>query len=365
MTPALWITSIALGAVALATASWWGVRKLGRKHHRSAVGEPALPGPSGAQKVAVILNPVKAQADHAKSSIKAAVADAGWPEPLFLETTVADPGYAQARKALQWGADVVVVGGGDGTVRVVADILKHTPTVMGLVPLGTGNLLARNLDLDINNIEANVQTALFGFQRRVDTATMELDNSVSGAHSVHTFLVIAGIGLDAEVVGDTNDGLKKSVGWLAYSEAGVRHLPGRRKKVAIALDEAPARQRKVRSVLFANCGLLPGGIDFIPGALIDDGILDVVVLSPRSALGWIAMTGKVLFKHNRKLPVIDFYRAEKIVLRTAVPEETQIDGDPSGKATKVTIAVEERALTVRVSPDHSAQDHGRLRATPS
>lgn len=365
MTPALWIALIALGAVGLFILSWWGVRKLSRKHHRSAVGEPAQAGPSGAQQVAVILNPVKAQAALAKSSIRAAVADAGWPEPLFLETTIADPGYSQARRAIDWGADVVLVGGGDGTVRVVAEVLKHTPVAMGLVPLGTGNLLARNLDLDINNVEANVRTALFGFQRRVDTATMELENSVSGAHSMHTFLVIAGIGMDAEVVGDTNDGLKKSVGWLAYSEAGVRHLPGRRKKVVIALDDAPAQQRQVRSVLFANCGLLPGGIDFIPGALIDDGVLDVVVLSPRSALGWIAMTGKVLFKHNRKLPVIDFYRSEKVVLRTAVPEETQLDGDPSGKATKVTVVVEKRALMVRVNPDHAASEHGRYTAQAS
>lgn len=359
MTPTLWIVLIAICAVVLLTVSWWGVRKLGQRHNRSAVGEPAQSVPPGVQKVAVILNPVKAQAAQAESSIRTAIASAGWPEPLFLETTVADPGYSQAREALQWGADVVLVGGGDGTVRVVAEILKHTQTALGLVPLGTGNLLARNLDLDINNIEANVNTALFGFQRRIDTATMEIENSVSGAHSLHTFLVIAGIGLDAEVVGDTNDGLKKSVGWLAYSEAGVRHLPGRRKKIMIALDGAPAQQRNVRSVLFANCGLLPGGIDFIPEALIDDGILDVVVMSPRSALGWMAMMGKVVFKHNRKLPVIDFYRSQNIVLRTAVPEETQLDGDPSGQATKVTVAVEERALFVRVNPDHSANEHGR------
>lgn len=348
MTPTLWIAIIAIAAIAIFIVSWWGVRKLQQKHTRSAVGEAAQIVPAGKQKVAVILNPVKAQAAQAQASIRKAVASANWPEPLFLETTVADPGYSQARKALSWGADVVLVGGGDGTVRVVAEVLKHTDTAMGLVPLGTGNLLARNLELSINDLESNVQTALFGLQRRIDTATMELENSVSGAHSVHTFLVIGGVGLDAEVVGDTNDDLKKSVGWLAYSEAGVRHLPGRRKKIAIAMDGAPAQQRKVRSVLFANCGLLPGGIDFIPGALIDDGILDVVVMSPRSALGWMAMMGKVVFKHNRKLPVIDFYRSQNVVLRTAVPEETQLDGDPSGKATKVTVAVEPQALLIRV-----------------
>ena len=60
----------------------------------------------------------------------------------------------------------------------------------------------------------------------------------------------------------------------------MRHLPGRRRKVSITLDDGPEQARNIRSVLFANCGLVPGGIDFIPQAMIDDGMLDVVVMSP-------------------------------------------------------------------------------------
>lgn len=330
------------------TASWWGVRKLQQKHTRSAVGEIPHKGQTGQQRVAVILNPVKSGAAAARLFLQRSATLAGWEDPLFLETTADDPGYAQAREALEYGADVVVVGGGDGTVRVVAEVLAHTQKPMGVIPLGTGNLLARNLDLDVNDIHGNVQTALFGHQRHIDTATMLIENSVSGTSSRHTFLVIAGVGMDAEVVGDTNAGLKNSVGWLAYSEAGFRHLPGRRKKISISLDGQSAQQRKVRSVLFANCGLLPGGIDFIPNALIDDGVLDVVVVSPRSAIGWIAMSLKILFKHKGKLPVIDYYRSRSVTIRTAVPEETQLDGDPSGKATKVTVAVEPASLLMRV-----------------
>lgn len=339
---------IVCASIIFLTASWWGVRKLRQMHTRSAVGDTPHRAPDGQQKIAVILNPIKSGANDARTYILRSAALAGLHEPLFMETTAAEPGYAQARRALEYGADVVLVGGGDGTVRVVAEILRHTGVPMGVIPLGTGNLLARNLQMDINDIHGNVQTALFGQQRHIDTATMALENSVTGASSIHTFLVIAGIGMDAEVVGDTNASLKKSLGWLAYSEAGVRHLPGRRKKISIGLGDAEAQQRKVRSVLFANCGLLPGGIDFIPGALIDDGLLDVVVVSPRSALGWIAVGFKVLLRHNGRLPVIDFYRTPSVTIRTAVPEETQLDGDPSGKATKVTVAVEPKALLVRV-----------------
>ncbi|WP_337589550.1 diacylglycerol/lipid kinase family protein [Arthrobacter sp. ERGS1:01] len=304
---------------------------------------------AAAQRVAFIYNPTKNGAEAAKTLLLRSTSVAGWPEPIFLETTAADPGYAMARAALDAKVDVVIVGGGDGTVRAVSQTLRRTEVPLAIIPLGTGNLLARNLDLDVNDIAANVQVALFGHQRHIDAGLMELENEVTGAVSVQSFMVIAGLGMDAEVMNDTNSKLKEHVGWLAYSEAGLRHMAGRRKKVSIALDDQPAQQRKVRSVLFANCGLLPGGIDFVPSAMIDDGVLDVVVVSPRSALGWMAMAGKVVFQHKNHLPVIDFYRSQNLVIRTVLPVETQVDGDPCGTATVVRVSVEPKAVLVRVA----------------
>jgi diacylglycerol kinase (ATP) len=339
---------LSAAALAFAVSSWWGVRKLKALHVRSAVNEVAHEAGLTHQRVAVILNPVKARAPEAKAAIQRACLTAGWADPLFLETTAEDPGYSQAKAALDFKADVVLVGGGDGTVRVVAESLAHTDIAMGIIPLGTGNLLARNVDLDVNDLRTNIQTALFGQQRYIDTARMGIENSRIGHSSEHLFLVIAGIGMDAEILADTNDGLKKAVGWLAYTEAGMRHLPGRRRKVSVSLDESPEQVRNIRTVLFANCGLVPGGIDFIPEAMIDDGMLDVVVMSPRSAFGWLAMYGKILLKHRGNLPIMTMYRAGKIVIKCPEPMQTQIDGDPSGLATKVTVQVAPRSLLIRV-----------------
>jgi len=336
------------GVLAFAVSSWWGVRRLKAKHTRSAVWEETHSPEQGRQKVAVVMNPIKAKAEEARLLIEQACLDAGWERPRFFETTVEDPGFSQARAAVDHGADVVLACGGDGTVRVVSEVLAGTDTAMGLIPLGTGNLLARNIDLEVSDLHGNVQTALFGQQRFIDTARMKVENSRTGHCAEHTFLVIAGMGMDAEVVGDTNDGLKKAVGWLAYTEAGVRHLPGRRKKVSIALDDEPEQTRKIRSVLFANCGLIPGGIDFIPQAMIDDAMLDVVVMSPRSAIGWLAMYTKIVLKHKRNLPVMSYYRSGKVTIRSAEPMATQVDGDPSGQATKVTVQVSPGSLLVRV-----------------
>ncbi|WP_320537234.1 diacylglycerol/lipid kinase family protein [Pseudarthrobacter sp. IC2-21] len=339
---------LSAAALAFAVSSWWGVRKLKALHIRSAVNEAAHEAGLTHQRVAVILNPVKSRAAEAKEAIQRACLTAGWEDPLFLETTAEDPGYSQAKAALEFKADVVLVGGGDGTVRVVAESLAHTNVAMGIIPLGTGNLLARNVDLDVNDLRANINAALFGQQRYIDTARMTIENSRTGHSSEHLFLVIAGIGMDAEILADTNDGLKKAVGWLAYTEAGMRHLPGRRRKVSVSLDESPEQARNIRSVLFANCGLVPGGIDFIPEAMIDDGMLDVVVMSPRSAFGWLAMYGKIVFKHRGNLPMMTMYRAGKIVIKCPEPLPTQVDGDPSGLATKVTVQVAPRSLLIRV-----------------
>ncbi|MDR6687948.1 diacylglycerol kinase family enzyme [Arthrobacter sp. 1088] len=344
-----WILYVILaGGVAFAVSSWWGVRRLRARHIRSAVREDTHKPEPGHQKVAVILNPVKNKSLEARQAIIDACDLAGWDSPKFFETTVDDPGYGQSRQALEYGADVVLACGGDGTVRVVAESLAHKGVAMGLIPLGTGNLLARNVELDVTDIADCIQIALFGHQRFIDTATMAIDNGITGESSAHTFLVIAGMGLDAEVVGDTKEDLKKTVGWLAYTEAGVRHLPGRRKRVTITMDDQPEQARKIRSVLFANCGLIPGGIDFIPEAMIDDGMLDIVVMSPRSAFGWIAMYAKILFKHKRNLPVMNFYRSGKVTIRSQEPMATQLDGDPAGEATEVTVQVQPGSLLVRV-----------------
>jgi len=346
-----WIAAGAITAAgAFAVTSWWGVRRLREQHSRSAVAEPAQTPRPGPQQVAVILNPTKARAAEAEMLIEAACRGAGWPKPLVFETLEDDPGHSMTRDALEAGADVVIPCGGDGTVRVVAEALAGTDVALGLVPLGTGNLLARNLDLDITNLSHCVHAALFGKQRRIDTATMALENRVTGAKSQHTFLVIAGMGMDAEILSDTSEDLKRAVGWIAYTEAGIRHMPGRRRKrVEISLNDSEFQTRRIRSILFANCGKLPGGVDFIPDAYIDDGVLDVVVMSPRTLIGWLAMYLKVTFQHNRPVPAMSFYGAQKVRIRSAEPVETQADGDPTGPATDIQVEVHPLSLLARVA----------------
>jgi diacylglycerol kinase (ATP) len=352
--PAEWILALTVAAAAAAfVAIWLGIRRTFRRRTEAGPADPPAPVLPD-QRVVFILNPVKNGAAEARIQVEAACAAAGWSRPLVLETTPDDPGHGQAKRALEERPDVVIAGGGDGTIRVVASELCGTQVPMGVLPLGTGNLLARNLGLEPSALQANINVALHGVIRKIDTADITLENEATGARREDSFLVIAGIGVDADVLADTRDDLKRRFGWMAYSEAGVRHLAGQRKRVMVSIDGRPAQLRKVRSILLANCGRLPAGIDFIPTAEIDDGEIDIVVLSPRSVVGWLWIAGKTLVRHTAPIPVIEYHRGRTVRITAHDPMGTQLDGDPSGPFTSLTVEVKPRSLAVRTESIPSA-----------
>ncbi|WP_434995548.1 diacylglycerol/lipid kinase family protein [Arthrobacter sp. Ld5] len=342
-------TAAASAAVA-SLQSFWSVRRLHQTRTPTASVHEPVPAAGGPQRVALVLNPTKLQAAATRALVEQACSDAGWIPPLILETTLEDPGTGQAGQALAAGADLVLAAGGDGTVRAVAEALARRPAALGLVPLGTGNLLVRNLGLPYNDVAGCLNIALHGFERRIDMARITLRNEQTTTASDHPFLVMGGIGFDASVMASTKDDLKEKYGWLAYSEASVRHLPGRRRRISISLDGRPPQTRKVRSLLVANCGKLPAGVDFVPAARIDDGYLDVVVLSPRSLIGWTFMAAKIILRHRGPTPVISYYRAREVSVWSGEPIATQLDGDASGTVTSMTARADPGALVVRVPP---------------
>ena len=164
----------------------------------------------------MIYNPVKSGVDEIRAYVETQARRDGFGDVLVLETEEDDPSVQMARDAVAAGVRRILVAGGDGTVRTVAEELANTSVALGIIPLGTGNLLARNLSLPINDPEECVRIALHGHQRVIDTVDVRLVHE-DGERTRHTFTVMGGAGYDADIMGDTRDDLKDMDGWLAYS----------------------------------------------------------------------------------------------------------------------------------------------------
>jgi len=301
------------------------------------------------RKVAFVVNPVKIDDERRRREWSAeACSQVGLSEPLWLPTTRQDPGSGQTRRALEQRVGAVLAFGGDGTVRSVAAQLAATGVPLGILPAGTGNLFARNLGVSVSDLDDALQVALSGTERPVDIGRAEID--VSGRDPrprQESFLVMAGLGFDAEVMAEVEPRLKQKVGWWAYVVAGMRLLRGRRTKVSIRRDDGPLLIRKVRSVVIGNCGELTGGIQLMPEARLDDGWLDVVVVSPRGVAGWATVIAAVLTRSRRHHTIVDHFRCRKVEIRAEKPLHVQLDGDPVGTAKVLRVHVDPRALTVR------------------
>ncbi|WP_169164301.1 diacylglycerol/lipid kinase family protein [Cellulomonas taurus] len=323
--------------------------------------------------VAFVANPSKTGVPDLRPQLRRMCAEQYLPEPLWLETTPEDPGIGQAKQAIEQGADLVVALGGDGTVRAVAEALAHTGVPMGLVPVGTGNLLARNLDIPIGDPQAAFQLALDGMDRTIDVGWLRVlkfesnvDDDIAEASDDlpddtdiprdHIFLVIAGVGFDAAMVADADDQLKAKVGWIAYFVAGIKHLHGSRLRTTVRLDDADTEPTRVRSLLIGNCGRLPGGITLLPDAELDDGWLDIAAIDTRGGVaGWAQLFGEVVLQGvgvRPQLPAkigrIDHARAREVHVSIAGGEHVQVDGDVIGEVTELSARVDPGALVVRV-----------------
>ncbi|MFF1411496.1 diacylglycerol kinase family protein [Streptomyces sp. NPDC058289] len=252
---------------------------------------------------------------------------------------------------------LVVVCGGDGTLRACAEILAGTRIPLAVVPCGTGNLLARNLGLPMDPTAALAE-ALSGESFGIDVGRVRGD----GLEPMR-FTVMAGAGFDAAMVRDASTRLKSRMGWAAYLLSALRHLRDPGVRLTVRVDGGRRLRRRARMVVIGNVGTLQGGLPLLPAARPDSGRLEVVLFDPRGPAGWLTAAGHLTARLLRRRPsaapgpavpdghseaggALEYFSATRIDVRCAVPQPRELDGDAVSDGVRLTAEIEPGALRV-------------------
>ena len=326
--------------------------------------EPAV----HSKRAALIYNPIKVNAATLRASVEWFSSKAGWGKPLFYETTIEDLGDGITREALDAGASAVLVAGGDGTVRAVAETMSESGVPLTILPSGTGNLLARNLLLPLANSESMIRATFHGDTLSIDVGFAAIRRE-DGTSEERAFVVMGGMGLDAAMIANTNGGLKKKVGWIAYVDGAARSLVNAKPfRIAYQVSERRLHSAKVQSILIANCGSLPAGLELIPEASVTDGDLDIAIFQPKNALGWMLVWRRVAwdnsflrrFRAGRRVlslrtkdNSVIYARGKGLDVATSPAQPVQLDGDEFGEAVRLRFRVVEGGLIVAVPKGHN------------
>ncbi|MBD8011018.1 NAD(+)/NADH kinase [Microbacterium sp. Re1] len=336
---------------------------------------------SPAPHAAVVYHPLKVPVRRLRAVVAEHEAANGWARTRWHETAGDDSGRAAAESALAHRPAVVLVAGGDGTVRAVAEVMQATGIPIALIPLGTGNLLARDIGAPLNDLAACVRAAFSGVDRAVDVGMAELDDE-GGSRRTTAFMVMAGIGLDAEMAESTSANAKKRLGWFAYVAPIARSVIANRLfHLDYRIDGGRTRSTRAHTVIVGNCGTLTGNMLLIPAAIIDDGLLDVVMMRPAGRFGWARIgtrltlqglarrspLGRRLLQQTPDLHSLAYLRGRRFEARFDAPHLVELDGDGFGHVTRVRITVRPGALVVRTpahrgAPSAGAAPGGRARA---
>jgi diacylglycerol kinase (ATP) len=265
------------------------------------------------------------------------LADRGVDDPLWYEVPKSRKAPRQARRAVEQGADLILLWGGDGTVQRGLDALAGSDVAVAVIPAGTANLLAGNLGIPTDLTQA-VDIALDGARRSIDL----------GVINGERFAVMAGAGFDAIMMKEADRGLKDRLGQLAYVWTGAKALRAGPIQMSIKVDGCQWFKGRASCLLLGNMGTLTGGLVAFPDARPDDGLLEIGVVTAQNPVQWAGvLKGLVTGKAERSKKVTTG-RGHRVSIKLVKKLPYELDGGARPAAKRLRVRVDPRAVRVCV-----------------
>lgn len=301
----------------------------------------------------MIINPESGQGRAARQ--KRMLLDIASETPHIHAMVTHGPGSAEklACEAAQNGYDQVIVAGGDGTINQVINGISDSGLPMGIVPLGTGNVLAHDLGIPPHDALKAMEIIDAGNIRSVDVA------QANGKR----FLLMAGFGFDAEVIDLVSPEVKDVFGTMAYAPALIQQMA----KVgpanySLIFEDGSIYNTQAFSVIIANCGSYAYNFKIAPEAIFDDGLLDILIFEWDPTIK-LKLIGKALESLiQQRIPDINttYFRASKVRIESNPRVKMQLDGDVIGESgTEISILPKALKLIVpKVAQESTEKKNG-------
>jgi YegS/Rv2252/BmrU family lipid kinase len=276
--------------------------------------------------------------------LRTVLADAGIEDPAWFEVPKSKFAPSCVRDAIDDGADLLFVWGGDGMVQRCIDAVGDAPVAIAILPAGTGNLLARNLDIPLN-LQQAVDVGFHGARRAIDVG------SVNGER----FAVMAGTGLDALMIRDVNREQKRRFGRAAYVWTGAKHLRSKPFTAKVDVDGHRWFKGPAGCVLVGNVSKVLGGIEVFDDANPDDGLLELGVVTAKGMVQWLRALARTAVGSADRSRFVRTTKAQTITVKLDRKVPYELDGGDK-KATKhLDIRVQAAAVTVCVPEADGAE----------
>src|SRR6266702_5430895 len=263
----------------------------------------------------VILNP----AAHSERALrKRAQVESLARDCVVCATTRTGEAELMARRGVEEGFEKIVAAGGDGTINEVVNGLAGANVTLGLLPIGTMNVFATELGLPVHDLEF-----CWNIVKSNSTRSVDLPKA-----NQKFFVQLAGVGLDAQVVKETSSQLKRNFGPLSYIIAAAQIAA--RKPPRLFIQSADATIDQGSFVLVGNGRLYGGPFPFFKRAVIDDGLLDVIVFKSLGYLEIIKYLQDVVFSSEIRVPEIEYFQTRRLRVRSDSEGPVEWDGERVG-----------------------------------